>query len=462
MNQDQQLKELAYKRIEQFQGKAKQDPYFPSYHIAPPTGLINDPNGWIEWKGTYHLFYQWMPFETGHGAKYWGHVSSSNLIDWKDEPIALAPSSWYDKDGCYSGSAIAIENKLQLYYTGNVKINGQRQSYQCLAVSTDGRKFDKKGVVLDVPEGYTAHYRDPKVWKEAEHYYMVLGAQTIEEEGCVVLYSSKDLEEWQFHGQLAGGFGYMWECPDFFRLGEKDVLLFSPQGIEADGIHYQNTFQSGYMIGNWQQGTTDFTHGPFFELDHGFDFYAPQTTLDKKGRRILIAWMGMADENEPFHPTIENDWIHQLTLPRELVMHQDRIYQKPVKELQALRKHQLVDTQVKINWTGDVPAVSEFIITPENRENLHIDLFGYATIDFDPTTKQVKLTRPKLSSHQREERVAVVADHLLEIRCYLDRSSLEIFVNHGELVFTARIFPQKQNRSLSITGEGNLKVWSLQ
>src|SRR5699024_814478 len=157
--------DLALETVEKQQETVSADLYRPTYHIAPPTGLLNDPNGWIQWKGTYHLFYQWMPFKTGHGAKFWNHVTSKNLIDWKQEEMALTPSDWFDKDGCYSGSSIEHEGKLKLFYTGNVKDNDERATYQCLAVSEDGIHFEKKGVLIELPEGFTTHFRDPKVWE---------------------------------------------------------------------------------------------------------------------------------------------------------------------------------------------------------------------------------------------------------------------------------------------------------
>ncbi|MGW8264230.1 sucrose-6-phosphate hydrolase, partial [Bacillus sp. LR--39] len=139
MNQDQELRQKAMNRVEEYRDIVNLDPYRLHYHIMPPVGLLNDPNGFIQWKGVYHLFYQWMPFKTGHGAKLWGHYSSADLVNWRHEEIALTPSDWFDKNGCYSGSAIAENDVLHLFYTGNVRDGeGNRETYQCLAVSKDG------------------------------------------------------------------------------------------------------------------------------------------------------------------------------------------------------------------------------------------------------------------------------------------------------------------------------------
>lgn len=189
-----------------------------------------------------------MPFKTGHGAKLWGHYSSADLVNWRHEEIALTPSDWFDKNGCYSGSAIAENDVLHLFYTGNVRDGeGNRETYQCLAVSKDGISFEKQGVVARLPKGYTAHFRDPKVWKKNGSWYMVLGAQTENLEGRAVLFQSDNLKDWQFLGDITGSntdqlgeFGYMWECPDMFELDGKDVLIVCPQGLEAEEMLYQN------------------------------------------------------------------------------------------------------------------------------------------------------------------------------------------------------------------------------
>lgn len=146
---EQKLIEQAYAEVEKYETLVNRDRYRLRYHLMPPVGLMNDPNGLIDWNGTYHVFYQWMPFRTGHGAKFWGHYTSPDLVHWQAAPIALAPSEWYDKDGCYSGSAINCDGKLVLFYTGNVKDEqGNRQTYQCMAVSEDGIHFTKKASSL--------------------------------------------------------------------------------------------------------------------------------------------------------------------------------------------------------------------------------------------------------------------------------------------------------------------------
>ncbi|MFN2744680.1 sucrose-6-phosphate hydrolase [Bacillus sp. z60-18] len=471
---DKELREQAIDRVEKYQTVVNQDPYRLHYHIMPPVGLLNDPNGFIHWKGTYHLFYQWMPFKTGHGAKFWGHYASRDLVRWRHEEIALTPSDWYDKNGCYSGSAIVENDLLHVFYTGNVRNDeGDRETYQCLAVSKDGISFEKQGVVARLPKGYTAHFRDPKVWKKNGRWYMVLGAQTERLEGRAVLFTSDNLRDWSFLGDITGSntdqldeFGYMWECPDMISLGGKDVLIVCPQGLKADGFRYQNVYQSGYFVGELDEGKPEFKHGEFTELDQGFDFYAPQTTLDESGRRILIAWMGVPDQDEQQHPTIPNQWVHCMTLPRELTLKENKLIQKPVQELKTLRREQKT-VEVSLRQAAeqldlDHPDSAELYIEPSHiEEGFEISFRGAARLIYSKADGVLTLERNSCVDGREESRHCSL-NELRDLNVFLDSSSIEIFVNGGEEVFSARYFPYPGNNDVSISGrkETVMKVTS--
>ncbi|MFT4416260.1 glycoside hydrolase family 32 protein [Fredinandcohnia humi] len=473
------LLENAYKAVEENRQNIEQDPYRLHYHLMPPVGLLNDPNGFIHFRGLYHLFYQWNPFETAHGAKFWGHYTSPDMVNWTHEPIALAPSEWYEKNGCYSGSAVEHEGKMVLFYTGNVKNeHGERETYQCMAISEDGFTFEKKGPVVHLPEGYTAHFRDPKVWKQENKWYMVLGAQDLNEQGKAVLYTSDNLIDWEFLGPIAGAdmnglgsFGYMWECPDLFELDGKEVLLLSPQGLEPEGYLYQNIYQSGYFVGKMEYETPEFSHREFIEIDRGFDFYAPQTTLDTKGRRLLFAWMGITDENEKFQPTIKSGWVHAMTLPRELTLKGDKLYQQPVEELQQLRKEEVFLPNTKISTSNqtleNVNGTSielEITIIKNDAETFEISFRDAASMVYSKHEKRLSLHRKKFTGDAIESRHCHVED-LHQLQVFLDTSSIEIFVNGGAEVFTARFFPSETNQTILFSAEGNVmfdvKKWKL-
>lgn len=473
MNRDQELHAMAEKEVQQYQANVEKDPYRQRYHMMPPVGLLNDPNGFIQWRGTYHMFFQWLPFDTTHGAKFWGHYSSPDLVNWTLEPIALAPSDWYDKNGCYSGSAIEHEGMLKVFYTGNVKDEeGNRQTYQCLAESADGIEFTKKGPVIHLPEGFTPHFRDPKVWKEAGRWFMVIGAQTLNLKGSVALFESYDLESWAFKGELACSgspeadeLGYMWECPDLFPLGDKHILVFCPQGMEAEGSHYNNVYQSGYVIGQFDPEHYEFHHGAFHELDRGFEFYAPQTTEDEFGRRILVGWMGIPDQNEEYHPTIYHRWIHNLTLPRELKFENGKIYQMPIEEMKTLRGGEVCSLDITASSVAkEIPKSSEVLISVEAYEgsSVSVDLYRFANIHYDKNSSKLTLERKSLVDGSIETRSCVLENPLKEMRLFLDQSTIELFVNGGEEVFTSRMFPDlaEKNVRFETLGDAKLNIYS--
>ncbi|MBO0995478.1 glycoside hydrolase family 32 protein [Bacillus sp. SD088] len=479
LNEDKRLRLLAEEEVEKNKALVEKDPYRLHYHVMPPVGLLNDPNGFIQWNGIYHLFYQWMPFKTGHGAKFWGHISSKDLVHWEEQPIALTPSEWFEKNGCYSGSAIEHNGKLYLFYTGNVKDEDRnRQTYQCLAISEDGIDFSKKGPIVHLPDEYTAHFRDPKVWQQNGAYFMVIGAQTTELNGAVALLRSENLTDWTHMGILAGGgkgslgqFGHMFECPDLFNLNGKDILIFSPQGLSAQGFKYQNAYQSGYVVGTFDPETTSFQHGPFDELDRGFDFYAPQTTLDQKGRRILFAWMAVPDQNEQEHPTIPYKWLHNMTLPRELKLIDGKIYQKPVKELEQLRgglpdSHHLELVQETINLTGVHGKKLELMIDQINvvKGSFYITIGGTARLIYSKEDRIFTLERQSYADGLTEKRQCYV-EALASLQIFIDTSSIEVFINGGEETFTARFYPSLLDDSIlfgaSSKSQATVLKWTL-
>ena len=237
------------------------------YHFMAQAGWINDPNGLIYFKGKYHFFYQCNPYEGFWGSIYWGHAVSDDMLHWEYLPLALAPSEVYDehpRGGCFSGSAIEHDGRLFLMYTAAANEGRGVEQTQCIAYSKDGIHFEKYhgNPVLTAPEGIEANqFRDPKVWKHEDTYYMVCGASR-EGKGQALLYQSKDMLHWTFFNVLAesrGEWGYMWECPDFYPMGDKYVLMFSPMG---SGDH-----TSVYLAGDFDYGTGTFSHYISGEID---------------------------------------------------------------------------------------------------------------------------------------------------------------------------------------------------
>ncbi|AGB40803.1 sucrose-6-phosphate hydrolase [Halobacteroides halobius DSM 5150] len=487
-----ELLDKAYQSIAEKKDKVENDYYRLQYHVMPPAGWLNDPNGFIQFDGVYHLFYQFHPWAPESGLKYWGHYTSQNLVNWEEQPIALTPSKWYETHGCYSGSAVDDDGVLTLMYTGNVKDDGVRSSYQCLVTSADGINFKKSEgnpVIDKQPEGYTAHFRDPKVWKKDGTWYLVIGAQTVAEEGRVLLYKSANLKEWDLIGEVVGSnlngldnFGYMWECPDLFTLGEKEVLIVLPQGLEAQGDLYNNIYQAGYLVGELDYETGEFNHGEFIELDRGFDFYAAQTTLDQQGRRIMIAWMGMPEEDEKYAER-ENGWIHAMTLPRVLELREDnKLIQKPVPELKQLRQEKIDYKKVKIKdeeleldqICGDVvELIAEFEIEDASEFGIKVrcaqDGSEETVIKYDTNNQKLSLNRNKSGRGESGiRRCLLESDSMVKLHLFIDTSSLELFANEGEEVFSSRLYPSKESQGIKFfaqDGQVTLKKvtkWNLE
>ena len=378
------------------------DPYRCAFHLCPPVGWLNDPNGLCQKDSTFHAYFQYSPLDPEGALKFWGHSTSSDLVRWTYEGVALYPDQWFDCHGAYSGSALVEDGKVKVLYTGNVKledsadynyIDDGRIATQIYTESEDGQHFSRKVPVLameDYPVGLTCHIRDPKVWKETSAdgstaYYMILGARrrgnrpsgtgmamalslagrpmeahatqgaALVDQGEVLLYKSDRLDGgWKLYAQVSTPepFGYMWECPDWFTVpvegaGEGPaearvgVLSFSPQGLQGvagDEWERRNVYEAGYFL--FENGLLGGAPTDFHLWDGGFDFYAPQSFEAEDGRRILIGWMGIHDTPEHDNPTVRaaDAWQHCFTIPREVTFEDGALHARPVRELDAYRK----------------------------------------------------------------------------------------------------------------------------
>jgi len=453
-----------------------------NYHFNPPFGLINDPNGLCYYNGYYYIFFQWYPYGCKHGLKHWGLIKTKDFINYSKPEIVLIPDSWFDRDGCYSGSSIVKDGKIQVLYTGNVrKEDGSRLSYQCLATIDEKGELKKHGpVVENIPQGYTSHFRDPKVFFYNDKYYFIIGAQSDSLKGRVLLYSSVDFKNWEMEGEIETeleDFGYMWECPNYVNIDDKDILIFSPQGLEEE-FRFQNTYQSGYIIGKFNIEDTKFFHGEFKELDKGFDFYAPQILKDHKGRTIMIGWMGMADEEEKLHPTIDEGWIHSLTMARELVLDNGELYQRPLEEMKKLRKEEFsVEDIVFDNWKDEKVSGYSYelllVLEKYKSEGFEIKLSlgnnEYISLKYDFIENIIILDRNNMSYGPKGIRkIKLDKKDSIKLHIFMDKSALEIYIDDGREVMSSRIFPKEGSKNVEILskgGQGNIKklrFWPLQ
>ena len=339
--------------------------------------------------------------------------------------------------------------------TGNVKEPGEhdyilsgRQANVITVTTPDGSSMSEKQVLLrnsDYPADCSCHVRDPKVWREDGIWKMVLGARTRSDQGCVLVYHSQDLLHWAFASRCAiPDFGYMWECPDFFRMGEQGYLSVSPQGLTHEEYRYQNVYQSGYfpVAGTLEEGKL----GRFSEWDYGFDFYAPQTYETADGRRILYGWMGIPDADYQ-NPTTPLGWQHCLTLPREVTVGEDgRLLQQPVRELEAL-----LSAPTKLEGAGTLPKVCVLKLT-RTQPNFALTLAGGLTLEYREEVGVFSLSfaEKTLGAGRTKRQSKGMACNTLEV--VVDASSLEVYLDGGTQVFSTRFCPESYPVSYTLTG----------
>lgn len=211
-------------------------------------------------------------------------------VNYTIPELVLAPTEHFNKDGVYSGSALEVNGKLNLIYTGNVKNKDNlRTPYQCVVECDKEGKLEKEKVIIkSVPKGYTTHFRDPKAFKKDNIYYFVIGAQNDNLKGRALLYSSKDFENWNLEGEIKtkyNDFGYMWECPNLININGKDIFIFSPQGLEKEEFKYQNIYQSGYIfVAIDENGERNFEFNRGCDGDYSFE----SIDLSKIGKNDII------------------------------------------------------------------------------------------------------------------------------------------------------------------------------
>lgn len=456
----------------------------PAFHVTGGIGWINDPNGFSCYKGEYHLFFQYHPYATQWGPMHWGHVKTRDFIRWERLPVALAPDTEADKDGCFSGGAVELPNGRQLLmYTGVYHIrreNGVMDEYQhqCIAVG-DGVNYEKYegNPVLtgkDLPEGGSAlDFRDPKIWRDGDNFYAVVGNRPADGSGSVVLYESGDGFHWSLDGVLDAchnEYGKMWECPDFFPLDGKQVLMVSPQEMAPIGLEFHAGYGAICLIGSYHREAHQFRRERVQSIDYGIDFYAPQTLETPDGRRVMIAWMQSWSTANCKIPNMR--WFGAMTLPRELEVRNGRLIQNPVRELAnyhgACVSYRDVLVANEMNLYGVNGRILDMTVTARPlsggntyrwfKVNLAKDGEHVASIRYKPECSIVRIDRTRCGGrfdivHVRDFMVRPQGG-AVKLRIVLDRNSLELFVNDGEQAATMLLYAPQEADSISFEADG--------
>lgn len=474
--------------------RADTNPIFRNkFHPMPPCGWMNDPCGVVFYNGLYHLYYQHNPFAAKWGVMYWGHMQSSDLIQWHDLPIALAPDKPYENFlGCFTGSSLIIDNDLHIFYTG-VSLKGQQA---CHAVSEEGIRFVKADKpIIPVSQRPTGanrmSFRDPKVFFRDGHYYCLVGAGYKEKNrrgGQICLFKSKNRSDWQrlpsilTDATLGRG---IFECPDIANVDGADVVFTNLMYYRReDDERFQNLNSSVYLLGRFDTGNDTYTqHSADYEMiDYGADFYAPQTAMTQDGRVVMIAWANGWKRTIPT-AYLGQRWAGCMTLPRELSLRQGKLIQKPVRELSRYRKNPIRMENIEVTENLRLEGVSgktiELILQVDVSEGERFSIAlragaNHGTIlRFDKKDGSMIFDRSSsgeaiASLHKSEKDCSVrkclltLSDSLLHLQIILDTSIAEVFMQNGEKVMTATIYPPDDAQDIVFDAVGKVTIYRLE
>ena len=434
--------------------------FYLKYHLAAPIGWINDPNGFCYFKGRYHMFYQYHPYSADWGPMHWGHASSEDLAHWEHEPIAIAPDQDYDHGGCFSGSAIEKDGKLYLMYTGHVPNGDYHHETQCLAVSKDGVHFEKfsGNPIFGAPRAEDIHFddfRDPKVWKHGRTYYCVIGSKTPDDRGQVLLYKFVNFEGWEFKSiamRDKEDRRTMYECPNLAEFDDGAVMILSVI-VYRDGF---NEYLPQYSAGKINYRTGKFKGGELKMLDYGSSFYAPQIMTTPDGRVIMMGWLNTWNVPMPEH---DDGWAGLMTIPREIILEGDKVRTVPVKEMEKLRgecsTHLNLSLAKATELDGVKGDVGELLVEVdlENNPDFTIELRAgedeKTALIYNAAENKLSLNREQSGEGPKDIRdVILEKSDKLKLQIFLDKSSVEIFANDGEAVFTSRIYPKETSQKI--------------
>lgn len=449
------------------------DPDRLAFHIEPELGWLNDPNGLVQVGDTYHIYHQYDPFDAVHnGSVLWNHLATKDFVEYENCGPALFPDSDLDASGVYSGSAFIHDGKIHFFYTGNVKhfdrddydyvLTGRDQNQIHMVADSPDELGEKRVAVApcDYPDDIGTHVRDPKILEHDGTYYMVLGARTKEDRGCVLVYTSRDLEAWQYATriEMAESFGYMWECPDLFELDGELVLACCPQGVPADGWRYHNAHQCVWFRVEADWGA------PSFKLveavmppmvDAGFDFYAPQTFVDGEGRRLMIGWAGCPDSTSE-NPTVARGWQCALTAPRALTMRDGRLCQWPARELEKLRSACVsIDAGKCVENPG---RLFDAVVSCQGTKALQLAIREGVFVRYADGMLTLDMGKEGYGRDMR----SVEVDRLHNLRVLSDTTLVEVFANDGEVTLTSRTYsPEVPAMELQVEGAASMEFFWL-
>ena len=486
----------------------------PAFHFSPRIGWLNDPNGFSFYEGKYHLFYQYHPYDSHWGPMHWGHAVSTDLINWEYLPVALAPDTDCDGAGCFSGSAVTLPDGRQLLmYTGcdakDLDPEGKWAQTQCLAVSNGDEyvKYEGNPVITrkDLPAGGDPYeFRDPYIWQAEDGSYRAVVANANKDGNKatqISMFKSNDAFHWSFDKVLFEDYrriGIMWECPNFFALGGRQLLIASPMDMELEDAEGSIRFPKGnnvcYMVGDYDEANETFTphqaashegasrsaFATYHPVDCGLDFYAPQVMKAPDGRTLMIGWM-QDPSTANIHKIEDFRIFGQMSFPRELDLRGNRLVQWPAREMEECRKGRIISASMDIvSETKSIEGLSgrvldmEIDISPRSSSAAGIcslDEFGirfardydhYVELTYRPDSSVLTVDRSRSgqSDEITKRRSIRVRDRSgkISLRILIDRWSAEVFINGGEQVMSLTYYTPLEAQGITFSAEGSAIV----
>lgn len=460
------------------------DPLRPQYHLMPAANWMNDPNGPIFYKGRYHMFFQYNPNASVWGDMHWAHSSSPDMIHWQHEPVAIAPTpNGWDRDGVFSGCIVLDGATPTAIYTGVLPTDtpadatlkdGQHiwREVQCLAHSDDAdlRTWQKlrDPIITRPPAGLTVTgFRDPCVWREGNEGRMALGSGFAGKGGgAILLYGSPDLRQWTYLNPLVEGHstgqtgsnpvdtGDMWECPEFFPLGDRHVLLISTMGK----VFWKAGHYDGKRFSADKEGIVDYGA-----------YYAERSMLDRDGNRVLWGWI---PERRPEAEHRAAGWAGVMSLPRVLSLNPGgQLEMVPAPAVEMLRGKRTsirgseADAKKKLDAMRihDLAAELHVECAPDRRFTLELRSDAgdrFADVAYDPAA-----SGSELRINNTRAAVTTPKNETLHLQLFVDASVLEIFANLTTAI-TERVYTApKGTLRLSVSEVSSLRsldLWPLQ
>lgn len=476
--------------------------YRPQFHYTPERNWMNDPNGLVYNNGKYHLFHQYNPLGNRWGHMSWGHAVSDDLVHWEHKPVAIMEEG---NEMIFSGSAVIDHQNssgfgdgdtvpmVAVYTSHYTLMDDSVAQAQSLAYSLDGGETFTKYAGNPVLEFDDPDFRDPNVkWNEEMEQWLMVVA--LPQQHKVQFYASDNLIDWEFLSDFgpAGAIGGIWECPDFFALpvdGNPDNIKWVLH-VDMNPGSVAGGSGSQYFIGEWNG--TEFTPDETVTeeninwVDYGTDFYAAiswNNIPEEDGRRMWVGWMNNWDyANEiPTEP-----WKSAQSIPRSLELKTSgteiKLFQEPVEELKKLRTNhqtlqnmQISSDEISLSEHGMSGKSFEIVIelAPGEADNIGLKVRKGETdetvVGYDRGTGSVYVDRTNSGESDfyddfaKRNDVPVSLDNdTLKLHIYVDWSSVEVFVNDGEYVFTNRIFPDPESREITLFSEnGNSEIIQL-